>query len=111
MIRHLSIPPSLCIPPHKVNKPEMVTLLAQMFRQSGWDMSEPALVGYAVPDHDEWGFKIQLLSGTHRHAAAVEAGINIPLTLLSRQEVNSAWGDLERWTKIMQSGNRQNENL
>lgn len=90
--------PSSCLPPHRVARPEQVEALAAAFREAGWDVQQPALVGYP------WGEGIQLLSGTHRHAAAAQAGIKIPVKIVPYREVQWSWGHLERWLELMRRG-------
>jgi ParB-like chromosome segregation protein Spo0J len=80
-------------PPHKVTRPEQVVELAESMRLVGWQ--GPPLIGYPV-----YGY-YQLLSGTHRHAAARIIGVGIPVILRSYEEVRDAYGDLERWREIM----------
>lgn len=92
------VAPSSCLPPHRVARPEQVLALAAAFREAGWDMREPALVGYP------WGEGIQLLSGTHRHAAAAEVGMMIPVVIVPYEDVKWSWGHLERWLELMKGG-------
>lgn len=73
--------------------------MAAQFAQAGWDQTHPALVGY-------WkGNVIQLLSGTHRQAAAIQAGIRIPVVIWSWETIDKAWGT-GFWADIMASGNK-----
>lgn len=65
----------------------------------GWAQDAPKLVGYRLPSG-----KIQLLSGSHRWAAAQAVGLALPVVVWSEAEVRDAWGDLERWERIMRSG-------
>ena len=87
--------PSACVPPHRVTHPEKVQQLAAAFRDGGWDVERPALVGYPH------GKGVQLLSGSHRWAAAISAGIRIPVRVVPYARVVWAWGDLERWGALM----------
>jgi len=88
--------PSVCNPPHKVTHPFYMRWLARQFEKSGWDTSCPALVGY---DHDG---KIQLLSGSHRWAAAAMTNTLLPVVVYDYQTVRNAWGDTDKWKAIME---------
>lgn len=57
-------------------------------------MDEPALVGYPLDG------RIQLLSGTHRHLAAKQAGILLPVTLWLRSDVEKMWGT-DLWPTVI----------
>ena len=92
------LPTGACFPPHRVVQPSQVAELASQFREGGWDMSQPALIGYP------YGEGIQLLSGTHRHAAAMEAGIRVPVKIVPYSEVWNSFGHLERWLDLMKVG-------
>lgn len=88
--------PDLCTPPHGVARPEQVDDLAEAFSLCGWNPAAPALIGYL------WGSGIQLLSGSHRWAAATKAGLDkIPIVLVDYFKVHRAWGDLVLWNEIM----------
>lgn len=89
------IPPSTCDPPHAVGRPEQVRRLFLDFLKRGWDIEKGALVGYPLGD------RIQLLSGSHRWAAAKMARIRIPVVIRHPEEVWAAWGDLEKWGRLM----------
>lgn len=92
--------PLLCRPPHAVARPDQVVDLANAFIESGWDPKQPALVGYWDPDSSP--FTIQLLSGSHRWAAAMTAKMrSIPIRIVPYDVVSGAWGDLEWWAKVM----------
>lgn len=58
-------------------------------------MSRSCLVGYPLDG------KIQLLSGTHRHRAAELAGIQLPVTLWLRSDVERLWGTPD-WKKLIE---------
>lgn len=90
--------PELCCPPHRVTHPEHATALEQQFRVGGWGREYPALVGYLD------GAQIQLLSGSHRWAAAARAGIFVPVVVHTAAAVRQGWGDLGRWRDLMRSG-------
>lgn len=90
--------PSACFPPHRVTHPAKLLGLYRDFVDNGWDTSKPALVGYP------WGEGIQLISGSHRHAAALEAGIRIPVEIVPYSQVWATWGHLERWAALLRTG-------
>lgn len=71
-----------------------VRWLTEMFRTNGFDPAMPALIGYPKDG------RIQLLSGTHRHAAAKRAGIGLPVRLQLRSIVEASWGT-ETWERLM----------
>jgi ParB-like chromosome segregation protein Spo0J len=93
------LPPTLLQPPHKVTRPEQVEALAQEFSYNGWNLNEPALVAY-------WDYNnLQLLSGTHRQAAAIVAKLEtIPVVVHPYKAIKAAYGNLNEWDKIMSSG-------
>lgn len=84
--------PSDCVPPHGLDMTVggrddlKVEKLRHAFSTQGFDMSEPALIGYPKDG------KIQLLTGTHRHMAAERAKIMLPVVLRLRSIVEAAWG-------------------
>jgi hypothetical protein len=93
--------PTDCDPPHGLDlrEPhhyEKVNMLIARFDEAGFDRTHGALVGYPLNG------RVQLLSGTHRHEAAVRAGIKLPVTLWLRSDVELAWGDLEEWKRLIQ---------
>ena len=61
-------------------------------------MARTRLIGY-------WsGLDLQLLSGTHRHGAALIAGLDrIPVVIKPREDVEAAVGDLELWREVMRT--------
>lgn len=94
--------PDSCFPPHRVTHPAKVASLAKDFEDFGW--WGEALVGYFTWDQTSKSFGLQLLSGSHRWAAALEVGTKIPVVILDEDEVESAWGDLTKWNAIMAKG-------
>lgn len=91
------ITPEFCIPPHKVARPEQVSDLAEEFSVNGWGAGYPALVGYMLGEHT-----VQLLSGSHRWAAAIIANLQkIPVSIIDYKLVDKHWGNLEAWAVIM----------
>lgn len=92
--------PDDCFPPHGLDMEsrrdyEKVERLTREFKANGFDLNMPALVGYALDG------KIQLLSGTHRHLAAKQAGIKLPITLWLRSDVERMWGT-ELWANVIE---------
>ena len=85
---------NLCDPPHKVTHPEKFYELLELFLKYGWDNNHPPLLGYWFED------KIQLISGSHRWAAANEAHIKIPILLYSYEFIKNIWGT-EEWLQIL----------
>ena len=83
--------PGDCIPPHGLDMQwkhdsEKVEKLAQAFGLYGFDVTKPALVGYPLDG------RVQLLSGTHRHAAAERTGVLLPVTIWLNSDVRKMWG-------------------
>ena len=92
------VEPRLCLPPHRITSQEAFQRLLEAFLLKGWDHSKPSLVGYVV------GNKVQLLSGSHRWAAALESETKIPVVVLPKSLVEEAWGNLVLWRIIMEAG-------
>jgi len=92
------------IPPHRVIRFGQVDSLWETFKYVGWDTSKPVLRGYFD------GGKVQLLSGTHRRAAAELAGIKVPVIVWSKAEVEAAWGT-PLWDRIMGIGLFEGDHL
>jgi hypothetical protein len=97
--QYIWVDPKDCIPPHGLDMEskrdyEKVERLTKEFKANGFDLNMPALVGYPLED------KIQLLSGTHRHLAAIKAGIKLPITLWLRSDVERMWGT-ELWVGLI----------
>lgn len=88
--------PSRLLPPHRVTRPEQVRELAESMINWGW--RGQALVGYP------WGNQIQLLTGTHRRAAAEVCHLFCPVVIVSKAQVGDAWGDLAKWTRLLNKG-------
>ena len=85
-----------CDLPHRVARQHQVVELAEQFVASGWDPEKPALVGYQLDD------RLQLLSGTHRCAAARLAGLKrIPVLVWRQDIIEDSWGKLRKWKRIM----------
>lgn len=89
--------PNWCLPPHRVARPEQVENLVGEFRTDGWADGQPSLVGY------ELGLgTIQLLSGSHRWAAAIIAPLPlIPVVIYPYSLIQKFWGSLIPWAQIM----------
>lgn len=97
--RLIWIKPTDCDPPHGLDlqwkhDSDKVADLERQFRQEGFSLQKPALVGYPKDG------RIQLLSGTHRHLAAICADIMLPVTMWLRSYVEAAWGT-EHWDDII----------
>lgn len=93
------VDPTDCFAPHSLDMyskrdNEKVENLKNAFEKSGFDLNEPALVGYPLENG------IQLLSGTHRHLAAKLAGIKLPVSLWLRSDIERTWGT-ELWTDVI----------
>lgn len=91
--------PRDCIPPHSLDMSsrhdyEKVEYLEDCFREKGFDNSYPALVGY--PNEG----RVQLLSGTHRHYAALKTDTLLPVTLWLRSYIEKSWGT-DYWFKVI----------
>lgn len=93
------VDPNDCDPPHGLDMrsnhdADKVALLKEAFQREGFNLSYPALVGYPLNG------RIQLVSGTHRHAAAQQAGIKLPITLWLRSSILELWGT-DLWSKVI----------
>jgi ParB-like chromosome segregation protein Spo0J len=88
-------------PPHAISNLEKYHELLDAFCRDGrWGAGYPPLVGYISVER--WhNSSVQLLSGSHRYAAAKVAGINIPVRIRRWIDVWSAFGDLQAWRRIM----------
>jgi hypothetical protein len=92
------ISPEECLPPHGISHPNKVFELAEKMQENGWGKGQEPLVGYWL---NGW---FQLLSGTHRHGAAILVGLaKIPVVMRPIQRVKEAFGDLEKWHEIMKT--------
>lgn len=94
------VDPQDCDPPHGLDlslarHANKVNALIEAFAINGFDQNHSALVGYPLNG------RIQLLSGTHRHTAAVATKIKLPVTLWLRSNVEETWGELQEWMKVM----------
>jgi hypothetical protein len=90
-----------CYPPHGLDMSwehdyNKVEMLVNAFSKEGFNKDEPALVGYPLDD------KIQLLSGTHRHEAALRTDIELPVVVWLRSDVEKTWGKLDDWIHVME---------
>lgn len=87
------MPPIQCLPPHGVTDPEKMYALANSFATRGWE-GEP-LIGYRIEDG-----RIQLLSGSHRWAAArLMRKRVIPVRVYPEWYVQALW-DTPQWRTI-----------
>lgn len=94
------IAPEDCDPPHGLDMfsardYRKVAVLREEFEKEGFDLEMPALVGYPMNG------RVQLLSGTHRHEAAKQAGIKLPVTVWLRSDVEQSWGT-DDWLTIIE---------
>ncbi len=88
-----------CLPPHAVTHPIREWDLCRDFRRAGWDLSCPALVGYLSQG------RVQLLSGSHRWAAARRAEIKMPVVVVTINVVARARRDgRDAWQRLMDLG-------
>lgn len=87
--------PASLTPPHRVTRPEQVDALAADMVCRGWH--GVPLVGYL------YEAEIQLLSGTHRRAAAERARILVPVLLYTEADIREAWGT-DQWAQVMEAG-------
>ena len=83
----------LCIPPHRITHPDKFKQLYEQFVDSGWDVKCPPLIGY----QDK---KIQLISGSHRWAAAHLAKIEIPVIIYPQKTIIKIWGT-DEWLELL----------
>lgn len=88
--------PALCDPPHEVDDVLFFVRLTECFARFGWAAEQPVLLGYCFEG------RIQLVSGSHRWAAARAAGICVPVVLRSYEEVISTWGE-PAWLEWLQN--------
>jgi hypothetical protein len=94
--------PERLVPPHAVTKPKKVKQLVEDITAFGW-WGEP-LLAYWTWDRRERRDVLQLLSGSHRWAAMLWLGMRVPVVTVPEQEVVDAWGDVEKWSALMQVG-------
>lgn len=93
--------PHDCDPPHGLDMQcehdaAKVAMLADAFYKSGFDDTKSALVGYVKNG------RVQLLSGTHRHRAALYTQTPLPVVLWLGSDIDKAWGQTEQWMRIIQ---------
>jgi len=88
------IDPKLCDPPHRVTHPEKYEELVEEFSSSGWNFHCPNLIGY------NFGSRIQLITGSHRWAAASTAKILVPVKVYTYEYVYNIWGTNE-WQNLI----------
>src|SRR3990167_4187794 len=92
------VEPKKCVPPHRITHPTKTQEIWMSMRRNGW--FGEALVGYPEFKTD----CIQLLSGTHRWAAAYKLGLKLPVMVIPRDQIWDAYGDLEAWQELMRLG-------
>lgn len=81
-----------CDPPHRVTHAEKFDAIAASLAASGWKPDEPVLLGY------EREGRVQLITGSHRHAAA--RALRLPLPVLIRHDVDALWGT-DGWVRMI----------
>ena len=96
--QYMWVNPDDCMAPHGLDMSSeyhynKVEWLRKQFVEDGFSLNESALVGYPLDG------KIQLLSGTHRHRAAKLAGIDLPVTMWLRSDIERLWGTPE-WMEV-----------
>ncbi len=69
--------------------------LFEAFERDGFDRQRPALIAYPQSG------RIQLLSGTHRHQAALWADLALPVVFWLRSSIEEAFGNLDHWLEVM----------
>lgn len=85
--------PSYLRPPHKVRDRALLASLIESMRANGWQ-GRP-LLGIKVSDGEA-----QLFTGSHRYAAAREAGIEVPVHLIDDAVYGAALEDGDDLLKI-----------
>jgi hypothetical protein len=90
--------PNTCLPPHRVTHPEKLEYFLSAFTTSGWDVQMPSLVGYQRDNY------VQLLSGSHRWAAANKLKMRVPVIVYEYVQIAQAYGNIDEWEIIMTSG-------
>jgi hypothetical protein len=89
------IDPKSCKPPHRVTHQDKFIDLCEQFAHCGWDTKKPTLVGY------QWK-GIQLISGSHRWAAAKHSNIKIPVIIYPYKTIVRIWGT-DDWLELLQN--------
>jgi len=98
--QYLLLSPEDCDPPHKLDLTPgsrdsiKVEWLTESFTKKGFSMKHSALVGYPLNG------RVQLLSGTHRHEAAIRAHIRLPVKMVLRSLVEAYWGT-DNWAELI----------
>jgi hypothetical protein len=77
--------PEDCAPPHRVTCDRHAQALTRSLATDGWMIGKPALLGYTGGPHD--GPRVQLISGSHRWAAASALGMLIPVYVMTYEQV------------------------
>jgi hypothetical protein len=95
LIPAVDLDPPHGLDPHSERDQKKVGMLLRAFALKGFNPAMPALVGY--PNGKG---RVQLLSGTHRHMAAMMLNMSLPVTIWPRAYVECAWGT-EYWQTII----------
>lgn len=90
------IPPYQCAPPHKITHKDKFLELVEQFKIIGWNLKEPALIGYP------FNRGVQLISGSHRWAAAMIANILIPVKIHEYEYIYEIWGK-DGWLELIKN--------
>jgi hypothetical protein len=85
-------------PCYKVADTRLTKELLDSFLTEGWKANAPNLIGY----FNNVTKKIDLISGSRRYAAAVEAKLNfLPVVILDYMDVAAAYGVHDKWAELM----------
>lgn len=87
--------PEQCDPPHRVTDEDRLGALVEALTD-GWGVGQPALIGYHIDG------RVQLISGSHRHAAARINDQRIPVKVYSCSFIQSIWGT-DDWLTLLAS--------
>lgn len=87
------IDPKCCNPPHRITHFDKFVDLCEQFSENGWDTKKPPLIGYQRK-------KIQLISGSHRWAAALYNKIKIPVIIYPYKTIIKIWGT-DEWIELL----------
>jgi hypothetical protein len=80
--------------PHRVTHFDKLDWLVNEFTIGGWDATKPNLLGYAL------NARIQLVTGSHRSAAAGIVGIRFPVDIYSYSYMRKIWGT-DAWVDLI----------
>lgn len=86
------MPAEMCAPPHRVTHPDRLADLITAIERDGWN--GPMLLGYWLDG------KVQLISGSHRWAAATALHRQLPVWLHDYEYIRGIYGTHE-WMELM----------